>query len=709
MSLLKRARVLGAEQVPTEVGRSRSLRSQWRRAFGLLIGCVLIAESATFVGNQALLASSRASAGRVEAEAIVSVALRTDLVAESIVLASPITASQAPGITAVEARIQAEFSRAVSLERSPAARSSLEHARASWQLVVAAVGSLQHPNPVTQRALAVTTNVPMALLSLDQAGAASGAAINADMDHTARLSQEVLAILAFAGLMTIALALGLGRRLFRQVLIPVGALRDAANSLANGRLDHRVTFDRNDELGDLAASFNTMADAIAGSQRNLTLEASTDSLSGLANRPAFRGRLQAMLDRPDRQGGRQAVLFVDLDDFKDVNDTLGHAAGDELLRVVAARLTAVVRPGDTVARLGGDEFALLLDNLTEPDLAVSIAHRVVNTLADPVAIGSTWAHVGASVGVALRRPDSTLDAMMHEADLAMYTAKGKGKNRAELYDLDIDERAATRHILKSDIGAAAASDQLLLDYQPIVDLRTGALIGVEALVRWQHPTLGLLPPAIFIELAEDTGDILGLGAWVLSTASRQLRSWQARYGKPDLYMSVNVSVRQLDAPGFATQVKAVLGAVGIAPHTLTLEVTESVLANPGGLAATALSELRGLGVRVALDDFGTGYSSIGYLRRLPIDAIKIDRSFVSGTHPGGPENALLEAIVAMAQRLGLGVIPEGIEELEQLIRLREMGCQIGQGFLLSRPVPPTAIDALLDTPLPLPHVALSQR
>ncbi len=331
----------------------------------------------------------------------------------------------------------------------------------------------------------------------------------------------------------------------------------------------------------------------------------------------------------------------------------------------------------------------------------------MGALAEPGQIGDSWAQVGASVGLALRQDVSTFDALMREADVAMYAAKGKGKNRVERYDAGLDGLVVARHLLKADVVAAADRGELVLDYQPVVDLKTGAIVGLEALVRWLHPTQGLLPPSAFIDVAEETGAIIGIGAWVLATATHQVHCWQRRYGLPGLWISVNVSVCELDVPGFADVVENGLRATGLDPARLVLEVTESMVVDPNGGAAAALAALRRIGVRVALDDFGTGHSSISYLRQLPVDLVKIDRSFVAGTHAGGPGNDLLEAIVAMAQRLGLDIIPEGIEDLDQLARLRVMGCHIGQGFLLSRPVSTEAIDALLAAPTPLPHIGLS--
>jgi diguanylate cyclase (GGDEF)-like protein len=688
--------------------RITNLRTRWTRAFALLIAIVVLSGGASLVGSRLLVDNFRESAVRGEAQATTSARLRAEVISHSIVITSPESTAQQGRLRAAESAVRADFADAIATEDTPRARALLQESLARWQRIVAAAGPPGNPADIATRGAAVTTNVPTVLSLLEEAGSANRGAVRGTLKKADRTERDTMAVLGLLALLAIGLAGRLSRRLSTEVLAPVGILRDSANQLAAGELDHRVVVDRDDELGDLAMSFNAMADAIAGSQRSLTREVNTDSLSGLANRAAFRSRLDATLARADRRGGRQAVLFVDLDDFKDVNDTLGHAAGDQLLCVVADRLVDTVRPGDLVARLGGDEFAILLDGLREPGLAMIVAQRVVTALAEPVAIGETRVDVGASVGLAMRHESSTFDGLMREADVAMYAAKGKGKNRVEQYDAGLDDLAVARHELKADVANAAGLGQLVLDYQPIVNLETGLLVGLEALVRWQHPTRGLLPPSEFIEIAEETGAIIGIGNFVLETAARQLQRWQRRYELPKLWLSVNVSVCQLDRPEFARDVEKILAATRLAPASLVVEITETLLADPDGAAAATLARLRATGARVALDDFGTGYSSIGYLRQLPVDILKIDRSFLTGTYAGDPGDSLLKAIVAMARSLRLDVIPEGIEEPDQLARLRGMGCDMGQGFLLSRPVSADAIDALLATPLPLPHIVLHE-
>jgi diguanylate cyclase (GGDEF)-like protein len=457
-----------------------------------------------------------------------------------------------------------------------------------------------------------------------------------------------------------------------------------------------------------ALSFILVMARVTGLNRELATvgaemktRASTDALTGLANRVAFVAGVDAALTASTGHAGTVAIVFIDLDDFKDVNDTLGHAAGDEVLRVAAARLREAVRPTDVIARLGGDEFAILLEGVHEPAVAMRTAQRAVTALAASLEVAGTSVHVGASAGLALRRLGSDPESLMREADVAMYTAKRQGKNQVALYDAALETASVARQSLKAEIGAAAARDELLIDYQPVVDLDTGQLVGVEALVRWQHPTLGLLPPSSFIDLAEQSGAIIGIGSWVMEAAAARVADWQRRYLLPTLWLSVNVSACQLEHAGFAEQVGGVLRRTGLAPGSLVVEVTESVLLDPAGGASETLDAVRRLGARVAIDDFGTGYSSLAYLGELPIDIIKIDQAFVSGDQTGRRGPALLDAIVDLAHHLRLDVIPEGIEAPHQLARLQELGCQVGQGFLMSRPLSTTAIEALLADPTSL--------
>jgi diguanylate cyclase (GGDEF)-like protein len=684
--------------------RSTSLRVRWHRAFALLATCVLASGFVAFLGTRLVVGTYQDSARRIEQQATIGADLRTAIVSDSILIANPVTPAGEAERQVAESAIRSSFEQAIADARSDEAKGLLLQSQGQWQAILDSAGPAGKPADVATRGTAVSIRAPQALSLLDQAGSVGRNDVRADLRRAAETDRDAMIVLLLIVILAIVLAISLSRRLSNDVLRPVGILRDSANLLAAGELDHRVAVDRADELGELAVSFNEMADAIAGSQRSLSREASTDPLSGLANRAAFQTRLEAILAKPNRRSSTQAVLFMDIDDFKDVNDTLGHAAGDELLRVVATRLTGTVRPGDLVARLGGDEFALLLDGVSDPATAWVAAERVVAAMSEPVRIGDRWASVGASVGLAIRGEHSTYVDLMHQADVAMYAAKGRGKSRVERYDPGLEQSAAARQELRAEIALAVTRKELVVEYQPLVDLDTGDLVGVEALVRWRHPTRGLLPPSEFIPAAEDGGTIVGIGDFVLRTAAADLLRWQRRYGRPELWVSVNVSVCQLDAPDFVENVARALATAGLDPRSLVVEVTETVLADPAGATAGTLAELRETGTRVALDDFGTGFSSIGYLRRLPVDVLKVDRSFVADASQ--PGNVLLEAIVGMGQHLGLVVIPEGIEDFDQLTRLRAMGCRTGQGFLMSQPVSAQAIDALLASPLPFPDIEL---
>jgi diguanylate cyclase (GGDEF)-like protein/PAS domain S-box-containing protein len=421
-------------------------------------------------------------------------------------------------------------------------------------------------------------------------------------------------------------------------------------------------------------------------ERQLTHQAFHDPLTGLANRSLFRDRVRHALALRTRTRQPLAVLFLDLDGFKAVNDSLGHAVGDRLLGSVAGRLQSVVRPGDTVARLGGDEFAVLLEDLDGPHVAQQVAQRFIDELQNAIQLDGHEVFVGASLGLALAGPDDDADVLLRNADLAMYRAKTLGKGRCEVFEPDMHAAALHRMEVENDLRHAVVRGELRLHYQPVVELETGRVVGVEALLRWQHPVHGLVSPDAFIGVAEESGLIVPVGRWVLSEACRQVAKWQRATGLP-LRLSVNISARQLQAPRLAEHVARTLRSTGVRPNDLVLEITESMLVDDAERTIAKLHLLRELGVRLAIDDFGTGYSSLNYLRRLPVDVLKIDRSFVQGIGTESELAALTGAIVGIGRDLGLDTVAEGIEEQSQLDALRAMGCALGQGYLFAKALP----------------------
>jgi diguanylate cyclase (GGDEF)-like protein len=420
-----------------------------------------------------------------------------------------------------------------------------------------------------------------------------------------------------------------------------------------------------------------------------------DPLTGLPNRSLFMDRLGQALRRLDRQDRVLAVLFVDLDRFKVINDRFGHAAGDETLLAVGTRLREVLRPSDTVARLGGDEFVVLCEDLESDGAAVRVAERVLAALDRPIVCNGHDVVSSASIGIALSgRAGATADALLRDADMAMYRAKETGRHRIEVFDNSARLRTQARLQTADELRLAVDSDQLRVVYQPIVHLGQATPTGVEALVRWQHPRRGLLTPADFIQVAEDTGLVVPLGAWVLRRACRDLTQILDQAGSgngSDLVMSVNLSARQLSEPALVAMVESVLAEFGLAPWRLCFEITESVLMDDVDLAIALLSDLRALGVRLAIDDFGTGYSSLGYLRRFPVDIVKLDRAFVGGLGGDSAADAIAAAVINLGHALGLSVIAEGVESEEQLTVLRALGCDRAQGYLWSAGQGPEAL------------------
>jgi len=427
-------------------------------------------------------------------------------------------------------------------------------------------------------------------------------------------------------------------------------------------------------------------------EEQLRRQAFHDELTGLPNRALFTDRLEHAITFLGRKTAPIAVLFVDLDDFKTVNDSLGHDAGDRLLIEAGRRISSCIRAVDTVARLGGDEFAVLMEDV-DPEAPAVAAERILAALHQPVRLNRQLLTVTASIGiVTAQSPKQTVIELVRNADLAMYAAKDNGKARFEVFRPKLQRAVSARLRLKADLERALESGEFRLRYQPIVDLATGMLVGMEALVRWQHPRRGEVLPGEFIGAAEESGLILPLGRWVLNEACRQARAWQAQGLSSDpISMSVNVSARQLDDLGLANDVSAALSTSGLDPSLLTLEITESVLMHDTKLTQQSLQRLKSLGVRIAIDDFGTGYSSLSYLRRFPIDAIKIDRSFIETIDSDREEADLVGSIISLSDRLKLQTVAEGVERWSQLARLRTLGAHLAQGFWLAAPLTPDEV------------------
>ena len=448
--------------------------------------------------------------------------------------------------------------------------------------------------------------------------------------------------------------------------------------------------------------------ALRDSESRLEHQATHDPLTALPNRTLMRDRLDVALARGRRNRSGLAILFCDIDHFKVVNDSLGHSRGDALLVAVAERLAGAVRGGDTIARFGGDEFVVLAEDLASADEAVVLADRIEGALTQPFVIQDSEVFVTMSTGIAYGEADELdVESLLRDADAAMYQAKARGRDRAEIFDDAMRARAVDRHQIETALRRAVARRQLQVHYQPVIELRNQRMVGSEALVRWKHPSRGLLYPGTFINIAEDTGLIVPLGAWILDQACAQTEAWRevprgagavARHIEDpadDLFVAVNLSARQLSDPTLIDDIASVLAAARLDPRRLHLEITESVLMHDVDASKEVLDRLKVLGVRIAIDDFGTGYSSFSYLRRFPVDILKIDQSFVAGLENDAEADAIVHAIVDLGHTLGLEVVAEGVETEGQLGLLREMGCDFAQGYLFARAVPPARIHDIL--------------
>ncbi len=435
-------------------------------------------------------------------------------------------------------------------------------------------------------------------------------------------------------------------------------------------------------------------------EEQLLDQALHDPLTKLANRTRFADRLDHALARRSRARGDVAVLFMDLDNFKGINDGLGHAAGDLLLRQVAERITRCMRPADTVARLGGDEFALLLEDIASIADATTVADRLFEELEAPFLLEGKHVAVRVSAGIATTIADSTAqaDELLRDADIAMYVAKSRGKGCYRVFEASMRTSMLGRLELLAELPQGLERDEFVLQYQPIFLLKGSKLFGVEALVRWQHPTRGLVPPAEFVPLAEESGAILPLGRWVLREACRQAAAWNRMFPANDSWtMSVNVSVKQLEQASFPPEVAAILAETGFEPRRLILEITETAMMHDLDLMLERLRELKALGIGLAIDDFGTGYSSLNYLRQFPFDLLKIDKSFIDDLGMIVNQKELTRAIIELGKSLDLELVAEGIERSEQLSRLQSMECEMGQGFLFAKPLESSDVEDLLRT------------
>ena len=484
--------------------------------------------------------------------------------------------------------------------------------------------------------------------------------------------------------------------LTRGLVQPIMKLTEGAEAIGNGDLDHRIEIDSKDELGQLAASFNRMAENRQQNERRLQESAYHDALTKLPNRTYFQIRLAEALRNAERVGRKVAVHCLDLDHFKDVNDTLGHPAGDDLLKQVSQRLLDSVRSTDTVARLGGDEFAIIQSNLLHEDGITVLAERVVAAIAEPFDLEGEQVFTGTSIGITVYPNDDTdPDQLFKNADLALYQAKMEGRSNYRLYDPVLNEQIHARKALEQDIRQALDQGDFYLNYQPQIEIATGRMVGVEALVRWNHPQRGMVSPAEFIPVAEQARLINRLTDFVLGEACQQAKAWQDA-GLPAITVSVNLSPADFKRQDIVSIITATLERSGLAPQCLELEITEGMVMSGVEAVIETLDELSALGVELAIDDFGTGFSSMNYLKKFPVDRLKIDQTFIRDVLTSEEDAGITKAIIQLGHSLNLEVIAEGVETAQQLEFLREWGCDEAQGYHFSRPIPPDELAVLLE-------------
>jgi len=517
-----------------------------------------------------------------------------------------------------------------------------------------------------------------------------------------------LAVMAITLVATVFISMFMFLVLQRFVINPVQQLRSLSKEIGRGNLRVESILNSGDELGELARSFEDMACNLRRSDEQIRYVAYHDSLTGLPNRAMFKEYLNHVIGYSKRSEKEFALLFLDIDDFKRVNDSLGHQAGDQLLQEVTDRLSGCLRktdyvarvesfdePDEILARLGGDEFVVLLPDINDPHAPGSLAGRLLESLSEPVFLDEHEFHIGASIGITLYPADGkSADELIKNADIAMYHAKSRGKNDYQYYLESMNVLAHERLAIENKLRRAIDNNELCLHYQPQVATTSGEIVGLEALLRWEHPEEGMIPPGVFVPVAEQCGLILTLGEWVMNEACRQVRAWQ-RLGVPVVPVSVNVSTIQFARQNVPELVRNAMRTSKLDPALLEIEITESAIMTQPDRAVTDLDALRDQGVAIALDDFGTGYSSFSYLHRFPIDTLKVDRSFVKSLGEQKGNQEIVAAMIAMAHVLGLRVVAEGIETDQQFRVLLEKQCDVIQGYLFKRPVPAAEIPALL--------------